>query len=79
MRYYDAVWRRNHALGTAAFGLARIQLARHRPDQALASLAGVPPDSRHRTAARTAMVRIHAGRRPRWSRPAGRCRRRTGW
>ncbi|MGW3402198.1 tetratricopeptide repeat protein [Streptomyces zhihengii] len=64
MRYYDAVWRRNHALGTAAFGLARIQLARHRPDQALASLAGVPPDSRHRTAARTAMVRIHAGAPP---------------
>lgn len=64
IRYYDAVWRRNHALGTAAFGLARIQLARHRPDQALASLAGVPPDSRHRTAARTAMVRIHAGAPP---------------
>ncbi|MFF3687604.1 tetratricopeptide repeat protein [Streptomyces sp. NPDC002187] len=61
MRFYDAVWRRNHALGAAAFGLARIHLARRRPDLALASLDGVPPDSRHRTAARTAMVRIHAG------------------
>ncbi|HET6354086.1 tetratricopeptide repeat protein [Streptomyces sp.] len=61
MRFYDAVWRRNHALGSAAFGLARIHLARRSPDLALASLDGVPPDSRHRTAARTAMVRIHAG------------------
>ncbi|MEU0374277.1 tetratricopeptide repeat protein [Streptomyces sp. NPDC006283] len=61
MLFYDAVWRRNHALGAAAFGLARIHLARHSPDRALASLDGVPPDSRHRTAARTAMVRIHAG------------------
>ncbi|MEV6399140.1 tetratricopeptide repeat protein [Streptomyces sp. NPDC051907] len=60
MQFYDAVWRRNHALGSAAFGLARIHLARGRPDQALASLDGVPPDSRHRTAARTAMLRIHA-------------------
>ena len=60
MRFYDAVWRRNHALGSAAFGLARIHLARRSPDRALASLDGVPPDSRHRTAARTAMVRIHA-------------------
>jgi serine/threonine-protein kinase PknG len=60
MRLYDAVWQRNHALGSAAFGLARIHLARRSPDRALASLEGVPPDSRHRTAARTAMVRIHA-------------------
>ncbi|MFC4609150.1 tetratricopeptide repeat protein [Streptomyces maoxianensis] len=60
MRFYDAVWRRNHALGSAAFGLARIHLARRSPDLALAFLDGVPPDSRHRTAARTAMVRIHA-------------------
>ncbi|WP_405890440.1 trypsin-like peptidase domain-containing protein [Streptomyces sp. NBC_00133] len=60
MQFYDAVWRRNHALGSAAFGLARIHLARRSPDRALASLDGVPPDSRHRTAARTAMVRIHA-------------------
>ncbi|MFI1399376.1 tetratricopeptide repeat protein [Streptomyces sp. NPDC020681] len=60
MQFYDAVWRRNHALGSAAFGLARIHLARRSPERALASLTGVPPDSRHRTAARTAMVRIHA-------------------
>ncbi|MFD4814962.1 tetratricopeptide repeat protein, partial [Streptomyces sp. NPDC058418] len=60
VEFYRAVWRRNHALGSAAFGLARIHLAQGRPDLALASLAGVPADSRHRTAARTAMVRIHA-------------------
>ncbi|WP_406731602.1 tetratricopeptide repeat protein [Streptomyces sp. NBC_01794] len=60
MQFYETVWRRNHALGSAAFGLARIHLARRSPERALASLDGVPPDSRHRTAARTAMVRIHA-------------------
>ena len=71
MRFYDAVWRRNHALGSAAFGLARIHLARGKPDRALASLEGVPPDSRHRTAARTAMVRIHANLPTDGSEPCG--------
>ncbi|MFI9584563.1 tetratricopeptide repeat protein [Streptomyces sp. NPDC052236] len=60
MQFYETVWRRNHALGSAAFGLARIHLARGSADGALASLTGVPPDSRHRTAARTAMLRIRA-------------------
>ncbi|MFH8408873.1 tetratricopeptide repeat protein [Streptomyces sp. NPDC018019] len=57
---YSAVWHRNHALGSAAFGLARIHLADTKPRLALDCLEAVPADSRHRTAARTAMVRILA-------------------
>lgn len=57
---YGAVWHRNHALGGAAFGLARIHLADGKPQLALDCLEAVPADSRHRTAARTAMVRILA-------------------
>ncbi|MBT2505482.1 protein kinase [Streptomyces sp. ISL-98] len=62
--FYEAVWLRNHSMGSAAFGLARIHLAREERDKALAILEHVPKDSRHRTAARTAIVRILAGRRP---------------
>lgn len=62
--YYEAVWLRNHSLGSAAFGLARIHLAREEREKALDILEHVPKDSRHRTAARTAIVRILAGRRP---------------
>ncbi|WP_282960771.1 tetratricopeptide repeat protein, partial [Streptomyces chryseus] len=61
--YYEAVWLRNHSLGSAAFGLARIHLAREEREKALDILEHVPKDSRHRTAARTAIVRILAGRR----------------
>ncbi|MER6913493.1 tetratricopeptide repeat protein [Streptomyces sp. NPDC000594] len=57
---YEAVWQRNRALGGAAFGLARIHLAAGETGEALERLRAVPPDSRHRTAARTAMVRILA-------------------
>ncbi|MEV5598640.1 tetratricopeptide repeat protein [Streptomyces sp. NPDC052496] len=60
MALYGAVWHRNHALGSAAFGLARIHLATGKPQLALDCLEAVPADSRHRTAARTAMVRILA-------------------
>ncbi|MCL7377782.1 tetratricopeptide repeat protein [Streptomyces sp. 35G-GA-8] len=60
MVLYGAVWHRNHALGGAAFGLARIHLADRKPRLALDCLEAVPADSRHRTAARTAMVRILA-------------------
>ncbi|MEN8649187.1 tetratricopeptide repeat protein [Streptomyces sp. 21So2-11] len=63
MRFYEAVWLRNHSMGSAAFGLARIHLARDERDRALAILNHVPKDSRHRTAARTAIVRITAGLR----------------
>lgn len=60
MVFYSAVWKRNHALGSAAFGLARIHLADGDSRLALGRLEAVPADSRHRTAARTGMVRIHA-------------------
>lgn len=60
MVFYTAVWKRNHALGSAAFGLARIHLADGDTQLALDRLDAVPVDSRHRTAARTGMVRIHA-------------------
>ncbi|WP_434590910.1 tetratricopeptide repeat protein [Streptomyces sp. A5-4] len=63
MRFYEAVWLRNHSMGSAAFGLARIHLARDERDKALTILNHVPKDSRHRTAARTAIVRIMAGLR----------------
>ncbi|WP_206344636.1 tetratricopeptide repeat protein, partial [Streptomyces mesophilus] len=65
--FYRSVWCRNHAQGSAAFGLARMHLADRLPREAVVALEGVPPDSRHRTAACTALVRIHAGlhdRRP---------------
>ncbi|MEV0780550.1 tetratricopeptide repeat protein [Streptomyces sp. NPDC050428] len=60
MVFYSAVWKRNHALGSAAFGLARIHLADGDTRLALDRLEAVPADSRHRTAARTGMMRIHA-------------------
>ncbi|MET9556248.1 tetratricopeptide repeat protein [Streptomyces sp. NPDC006645] len=58
--FYSAVWKRNRALGSAAFGLARIHLADGDTQKAVDLLEAVPLDSRHRTAARTAIVRIHA-------------------
>ncbi|WP_405640576.1 tetratricopeptide repeat protein [Streptomyces uncialis] len=60
VRLYGAVWQRNRALGGAAFGLARIHVGHGKPQLALDCLEAVPADSRHRTAARTAMVRILA-------------------
>ncbi|MFP1626408.1 tetratricopeptide repeat protein [Streptomyces sp. 5K101] len=62
-KFYEAVLQRNHAMGAAAFGLARIHLAQDEWQKACAYLDSVPPDSRHRTAARTAVVRIHVNRR----------------
>lgn len=63
IKFYGAVWRRNRDLGSAAFGLARIQLAQDRFDEALQVLKDVPPGSGYRTAARLAIVRIHASAR----------------
>ncbi|MFI2368340.1 tetratricopeptide repeat protein [Streptomyces sp. NPDC018833] len=62
-KFYEAVLQRNHAMGAAAFGLARIHLADDEWEKACAYLESVPPDSRHRTAARTAVVRIQVNRR----------------
>ncbi|MGP3972176.1 tetratricopeptide repeat protein [Streptomyces sp. 6N223] len=60
-RLYEAVWRRDNADGSAAFGLARLRLAEGRRDDALTVLDGV---SRHRSphhrAARIAAARVQA-------------------
>ncbi|MFF8658021.1 tetratricopeptide repeat protein [Streptomyces huasconensis] len=64
LTFYEAVRLRNPSLGSAAFGAARARLALGGPDalgQAIAALDAVPQHSRHRTAARTAAVRILAG------------------
>ena len=69
LELYDAVRRRNHSLGPAAFGYARVRLASTEQEdpalaltEALAALELVPAHSRHLTAARTAIVRIKATR-----------------
>ncbi|MBB5119976.1 serine/threonine-protein kinase [Streptomyces eurocidicus] len=61
-RYYQAVWQRNRSQGSAAFGLARLRLADGDRTGAVALLSRVPEVSRHHDAARTACVRILAGR-----------------
>ncbi|ARZ69585.1 serine/threonine protein kinase [Streptomyces albireticuli] len=61
-RYYQAVWQRNRSQGSAAFGLARIRLADGDRTGAVDLLSKVPEVSRHHDAARTACVRILAGR-----------------
>ncbi|MFJ9040357.1 tetratricopeptide repeat protein [Streptomyces sp. NPDC102406] len=58
---YEAVRLRNPSLGSAAFGAARARLALGGPRAcaaAVEALDAVPQHSRHRTAARTATVRI---------------------
>ncbi|MFD4631240.1 tetratricopeptide repeat protein [Streptomyces sp. NPDC058284] len=67
LTFYEAVRLRNPSLGSAAFGAVRARIALGGPDAltaAIAALDAVPQHSRHRTAARTAAVRIlvdHAG------------------
>ncbi|SEP84716.1 serine/threonine-protein kinase [Streptomyces radiopugnans] len=61
-RFYHAVWRRNPQQGSAAFGLARVHLARGDRERAAEVLDGVAPTSRHYDAARIAAVRIRAAR-----------------
>ncbi|MEU6993127.1 tetratricopeptide repeat protein [Streptomyces sp. NPDC046465] len=61
LTFYEAVRLRNPSLGSAAFGAVRARLALGGPDAltaAIAALDAVPQHSRHRTAARTAAVRI---------------------
>ncbi|GAA2454170.1 serine/threonine-protein kinase [Streptomyces macrosporus] len=61
-RFYHAVWRRNTQQGSAAFGLARVHLARGEREKAVDVLGRVPPMSRHYDAVRIAAVRIRAAR-----------------
>ncbi|MEV3859933.1 tetratricopeptide repeat protein [Streptomyces sp. NPDC050095] len=61
LTFYEAVRLRNPSLGSAAFGAARTRLALGEPracSAAIEALDAVPQHSRHRTAARTATVRI---------------------
>ncbi|RBM07370.1 tetratricopeptide repeat protein [Streptomyces sp. PT12] len=60
--FYRAVWRRDHADGSAAFGLARIRLARGERAAARAVLDQVPSHAPHHAAARIAAVRLLVGR-----------------
>ncbi|MPY46071.1 serine/threonine protein kinase [Streptomyces phyllanthi] len=61
LTFHEAVRLRNPSLGSAAFGAARARLAlggERALEDAVAALDAVPQHSRHRTAARTAAVRI---------------------
>ncbi|MFG2466776.1 tetratricopeptide repeat protein [Streptomyces canus] len=61
LTFYEAVGLRNPSLGSAAFGAARARLAlggETAREEAVRELDAVPQHSRHRTAARTAAVRI---------------------
>ncbi|MEW2571896.1 tetratricopeptide repeat protein [Streptomyces sp. NPDC047070] len=61
LTFYEAVRLRNPSLGSAAFGAARARLAlggERAWDDAVRALDAVPQHSRHRTAARTAAVRV---------------------
>ncbi|WNV86113.1 tetratricopeptide repeat protein [Umezawaea sp. Da 62-37] len=58
---YDAVWRRDRTVVSAAFGLARVRLARGDRAGAVALLEETPAESRHHDAARIATVRVLSG------------------
>ncbi|WP_049574299.1 serine/threonine-protein kinase [Streptomyces sp. SBT349] len=61
---YRAVWRRDHADGSAAFGLARIHLAGGDRAAARAVLDQVPTHAPHHQAARVAATRLLVARLP---------------
>jgi serine/threonine-protein kinase PknG len=66
-QFYEAVWWRDHAQASAAFGLARLLLRGNGPEcrrAAVSILDGVRPVSRHYDAAKIATVRIHAATLP---------------
>ena len=59
--FYEAVWERDAAQGSAAFGLARLHLRAGRRDPAVRVLDQVPSTSRHYDAARIAAIRVLTG------------------
>ncbi|MEU5692443.1 tetratricopeptide repeat protein [Actinosynnema sp. NPDC020468] len=67
--HYEAVWRRDHTVVNAAFGLARVHLARGDRAGAVARLDEIPAVSRHFDAARIAAVRVLGGTLPNGVRP----------
>ncbi|MFE9748172.1 tetratricopeptide repeat protein [Saccharothrix saharensis] len=58
---YEVVWRTDHAYVSAAFGLARVLLARGERDAAVRVLHSVPDTSIHHVAAQVAAVRAQLG------------------
>ncbi|MFD3451022.1 tetratricopeptide repeat protein [Streptomyces sp. NPDC058691] len=62
--YYRLVWTTDHSYVSAAFGLARVQLASGNRAGAVAALESVPEASIHYTAARVAAVRARLRDRP---------------
>ncbi|MEU9296129.1 tetratricopeptide repeat protein [Streptomyces sp. NPDC048266] len=64
--YYRLVWATDPSFVSAAFGLARVQLAAGDRAGAVATLESVPEASIHYTAARVATVRARLRRRPAW-------------
>ncbi|OKJ69885.1 serine/threonine protein kinase [Streptomyces sp. CB02261] len=64
--YYRLVWATDPSFVSAAFGLARVQLAAGDRTGAVATLESVPEASIHYTAARVATVRARLRRRPAW-------------
>jgi serine/threonine-protein kinase PknG len=65
-RLYERVWHTDRAYLSAAFGLARIELARHNRAGAAAVLDQVPDSSSYHLAAQVAAVRasLHTGGQP---------------
>jgi serine/threonine-protein kinase PknG len=57
-RYYELVWRTDHAYVSAAFGLARVYLAQGARGSAIEVLESVPDTSSHHVAAQVAAIKI---------------------
>ncbi|MFI9007695.1 tetratricopeptide repeat protein [Actinosynnema sp. NPDC053489] len=58
---YEVVWRTDHSFVSAAFGLARVLVARGERDAAVRVLHSVPDTSVHHVAAQVAAVRAQLG------------------
>lgn len=57
-RFYELVWRTDHAYVSAAFGLARVYLAQGARGSAIEVLESVPDTSSHHVAAQVAAIKI---------------------
>jgi serine/threonine-protein kinase PknG len=57
-RYYELVWRTDHAFVSAAFGLARVYLAQGARASAIEVLESVPDTSSHYVAAQVATIKV---------------------
>lgn len=57
-RFYELVWRTDHAFVSAAFGLARVYLAQGARTSAIEVLESVPDTSSHYVAAQVAAIKI---------------------